>query len=47
MRSSLYFKKWSRMPWWSRVYHIRNRYGFEFLDDYSRALYQRAIKADQ
>lgn len=23
MRGTVYFKKWSAMPWWSRLYHIR------------------------
>lgn len=23
MKGTVYFKKWSRMPWWSRVHHIR------------------------
>ena len=25
MRGTVYFKKWSTMPWWSRLYHIRKQ----------------------
>jgi len=28
MRGTVYFKKWSTMPWWSRLYHIR-KYSYD------------------
>ena len=24
MKGIIYFKKWTRMPWFSRLYHIKN-----------------------
>ena len=45
-RNALYFKKWSRMPWWSRLYHIRNQQWFYGDDNYPKQLYQLALKTD-
>ena len=48
-RGTIYFKKWSRMPWWSRLYHIRNQSPVlhDPLDKQSKDLYNISIDMDR
>lgn len=49
MRGTIYFKKWTRMPWWSRLYHIRNQTPeiHDPFDRQSKELYNISLDMDR
>ena len=47
MKGIIYFKKWTQMPWFSRLYHIKNQSYNYTLDKKCREVYHLCLMSYQ